>query len=344
MTARITLEEAIKRVNGFYNNTIEIIEYFGIKKSTITRCLICETIWESPSRKIVNGNGRCPKCSYKKRKSGEKFSIEKAISSLEERNCKFVGKTPKSCNDIVEIEYCDCGHINLLCFSDFKKKFGCKKCKEDTFYTNRYKEEDLIKITKDNNLLFIGFESEYKDGSSIFSYSCELGHITNRMVKSFIKFPTCKKCKIIRRNWLKSGERSPSWKGGISKIWVAARNRLDPWNLKSLKEAGYKCCITGEENIRLDVHHITSFNIIVKEVMEEFGIYDENYYLKTYNECGEELLSRIVALNNEYGLGACMKTDIHILYHSIYGHGNNTPAQFAEFKQRIQSGEIQLPG
>lgn len=342
MTAKITLEIATERINNFYNGNVKILEYNGIRGSIITQCNICGNIWTSQARKIVNGKGCCPVCGNRNKKTKTKFLLENVIKYLDERNCELYGMPPENTHDNMGIKY-PCGHINYLPFSTFKLNFGCKQCKKNTFYINRYSKDDLLKIIYDNDLEFLDLPNDFIDGSSIISYKCKDGHITNRAIKNFIKFPTCKQCKINSRSMAQRGSGSHSWKGGVSKIWVAARARLDPWTNASLKDANYTCCITGQTNIPLDVHHITSFETIAKEAIREFGVTDENYYWNTYQDYGEEILFRIVELNNEYGLGAVMKKNIHILYHKYYKHGNNTPAQFEEFKQRIQSGEIVLP-
>lgn len=342
MTARITLEIATERVNNFYNGNIKILEYKGIRDSVITQCNICGNVWTSQARNLINGKGYCPACSNPNKKHKTKFSLESVIKYLNERNCELYGESPKNTHDNMGIKY-PCGHINYLPFSTFKKNFGCKKCKQNTFYVNRYSKDDLLNIINDNGFEFVDFPDDFVDGSSIISYKCKENHITNRMIKNFIKFPTCKTCSIIKRALANRGDGSSAWKGGVSKIWDAARHRLDPWTISTLRECNYSCQITGQTNVPIDVHHITSFNIIAHEAMAEFGIYDEHLYLKTYQEYGEKVILRIVELHNKYGNGVCLRKDIHVLYHKLYGHGNNTPAQFEEFKQRIASGEISLP-
>lgn len=342
LTAKITLEEAKKRIDNFYNNTIEILEYINIKSSIKVRCKNCNSEMIKPARNVVNGNFSCPICFPKSRKRAIVFSKNIAVEELAKKGCTFNSEIPTIGFQKTDILY-PCGHINHISYNMFMKINGCGQCRRNTFYINRYSETDLIKIVEDNDLKFIEFIDKYKDGNSIISYKCKEDHVTNRRIKDFIKYPTCKTCKNISRALANCGDGSSSWKGGVSKIWVAARARLDPWTLQSLKAGEYKCCITGESDVLIDVHHVRSFKLIAIEALREFGIEDECYYWKTYQDYGEDVLFKIVELNNKYGLGALMRKDIHQLYHKIYGHGNNTEVQFDEFKQRIKSGDIILP-
>lgn len=337
------MRPATERINDRCNNTIEILSFTGIKNEIELRCLNCGNIWKDFAYRFVNGTRQCPRCNPKKRKPSSEFSVKDAIKYLESRNCQFDGNLPNALKEIVGIKFNDCGHVVYRNFHNFKRNHNCDQCRINNFYKNRFSESKLLQMITDNNFEFISFPNGYKDGSSIILYKCSEGHITERMIKTFVKFPTCKQCKIIERGMNQRGENGHGWKGGISPIWVAARARLDPWTTASLRNADYTCCITGQKGVPLDVHHITSFETIAKEAIREFGISDENYYWNLYSYYGEEVLFRIVALNMEYGLGAVMRKDIHILYHKIYHHGKNTKEQFEEFKQRIASGEIVIP-
>jgi hypothetical protein len=341
MSARISLSEAIERINLKHNGSIEILKYNGIRKIARFKCKLCGNEWEILSFKVINGDSKCKKCHKYFRNNGVKRIIfDEAKSEIEKTNeYKVISNKYENKNRKINILF-PCGHINFLSLTEFKRDFKCGKCRKENLYTYRYSESYLIELLEANNFEFLEFENEYINGSSIITYKCELGHITKREVKNLIKFTTCKQCKIIARGIMQTGSGGPSWKGGVSKIWVAARARLDPWLDASLKAGNRTCCITGQTNVPIDVHHITSFNIILKQAMNEFG-FEENYYEKSYAECNAEgFLKRVVEINNSFGYGACMRKDIHILYHKIYKHGNNTPAQFEEFKSRIQSGEI----
>jgi len=342
MSARITLQEAERRVASFYDGTIRIIAFTNIRNHVTVECIVCGNIWKGASRDIINSMARCLICNPLPKRTPKKFDIDKAQEYMESKNLKFLSKIPVLTKDKIDILY-PCGHINFLSYADLKRDFGCKKCMIENFYVNRFPEKELLKMLLDNSLEFVSFPEGYKTGASKIHYKCSLGHETFRMVRDFVKFPTCRQCRIDLRAYNNRGEGSSTWKGGVSKIWVAARARLDPWTIASLRAANYTCCITGESNIPIDVHHITSFETIAKAAMAEFGISDENYYTSAYSKYGTEVLFRIVELHNKYGLGAVMKKSVHVLYHKVYGHGNNTPSQFEEFKQRISSGEIKLP-
>lgn len=337
MTAKVDFTEAKRRVLELYPE-IDILEYDSINKQAKFLCNDCGRIWNCRACLIVNGRSSCS-CKKSSKKKFHPISKEEVSMILDDKNILLLSEFPTSEFQKIEVKFA-CGHSKKLTVRMIIDGAGCGTCRSLNFYTNKWTEDKIKNLLSENGLIFIGFEGEYIDGSSKVTYMCQDGHATTRDVKNVVKFPTCKQCKIISRGKMQSGSGSSSWKGGVSKIWVAARARLDPWLDRTLKEYGRVCFITGEENVPIDVHHITSFNIILKQVMNEFG-FDENYYEKSYAECdGERFLARVVEVNNSYGLGVVLRKDIHILYHKTYGHGNNTPSQFTEFLSRIKSGEI----
>jgi hypothetical protein len=339
MAARVDVFEAKRRLLELYP-CVNILEYEEIKKRAKFICNKCGRVWYCRACLIINGISSC-KCEKNKKRMSVPVSKERIDKELADRNITLISDYPQTISGRITIRF-SCGHIHEVDTRNFLNGISCGTCKKLNFYKNKWTEEKIIELLDNNFLSFIGFIGAYVDGSSKIQYGCADGHITTRTVKGLVKFPTCKQCKIIARGKMQSGSGSSSWKGGVSKIWVAARARLDPWLDRSIKENGRVCFITGQTDVPLDVHHITSFNIILKQVMNEFG-FDENYYEKSYAECdGEKFLARVVEVNDSYGLGVVLRKDIHILYHKTYGHGNNTPAQFEEFLSRINSGEITL--
>jgi len=133
------------------------------------------------------------------------------------------------------------------------------------------------------------------------------------------------------------GPKSNSWKGGFSALGVYLREFIDEWKKDSMSNCNYKCIITGDKFN--NIHHLYSFNKILREVMEESGL---PVYTKINNYTEDELiLLRLtnIKIHNKYPLGVCLRKDIHNLYHHLYGY-NNTPEQFEEFKIRYDNGEF----
>jgi len=130
-----------------------------------------------------------------------------------------------------------------------------------------------------------------------------------------------------------------NWKGGISSISDHLRNSIKEWKMDSFKDTNYKCLLSNSKN-NLIIHHIYSFNTIIKETFNilQIPIYKQ---ISKYNLEELKLLSeKCEELHYKYGLGACLNEDIHKIFHREYGKGDNTLEQFEEFKIRYKSGEF----
>lgn len=66
-----------------------------------------------------------------------------------------------------------------------------------------------------------------------------------------------------------------------------------------------------------------------------------NPNVNNYNQ--DELKSiynKLLEVHYRYPLGICVKQEIHKLFHKNYGNRFNTPQQFIEFVQRLESHEF----
>jgi len=141
----------------------------------------------------------------------------------------------------------------------------------------------------------------------------------------------CRMCKQA------SGEDHYNWKGGISNLHEYLREHMIAWKQDSFEYGNYTCVISNIRGGQLIIHHLYGFDQILRETMDSLNlpIYQEiNKYADDELKSIETLC---LELHYKYGLGVCICTEEHILFHSIYGYGNNTPEQFEEFKQmRLQ--------
>ncbi len=134
------------------------------------------------------------------------------------------------------------------------------------------------------------------------------------------------------------GKDNPNWKGGITPLYFELRSEIKEWRQDSMKKCNYKCVITGKEFD--NIHHLYSFRNIVNECFYMLNL-DQRSQVKDYNEEDFYNIKNILTeLHYKYGLGVCLKKEIHKLFHDNYGYFNNNPEQFKMFKERLYSGEF----
>ena len=125
---------------------------------------------------------------------------------------------------------------------------------------------------------------------------------------------------------------------GLAPLRILLRNRIGAWKRESVKNANGKCALTGE-NYEV-IHHLYSFNSIVIDALNELNI---NLRCKISDYTFEEiemLSDKVIELHNLHPLGVCLKKEVHSLFHSLYGYGNNTPEQFEQFKDEYMKDKM----
>ena len=133
------------------------------------------------------------------------------------------------------------------------------------------------------------------------------------------------------------GKENGRWQGGITNISTALRENIYEWKQSSMELCKYKCIFTGGEFD--NVHHLTPFNNIIKECLDELGLKPMSN-LGQYSEHDRNNLIRLVQeKHKKYGLGLCMSKEIHKLFHDKYSYIDFTIENFKEFMQDYFNGK-----
>lgn len=119
-------------------------------------------------------------------------------------------------------------------------------------------------------------------------------------------------------------------KTGYKDLIEFMRSRLYVWKNDVRSYYNFTCQVTGEKS-NLIIHHIRGFNLLFTETIEvlNFPIY-ENFTDYTDEEL-DNFVEKFFEIQDYYNAYTCITEFVHKQFHSIYGYGNNTEDQWAEF-------------
>jgi hypothetical protein len=112
------------------------------------------------------------------------------------------------------------------------------------------------------------------------------------------------------------------------------------WREASLYHGNYTCLISGRKN-NLAVHHLYSFESIVKDTINELieeNKLDDHWLLNPYVTM--DIKERFLHNHKRSGLGVVLHKKIHDEFHRIFKRKNNTCNQFEEFKSLMTVEKI----
>jgi hypothetical protein len=115
------------------------------------------------------------------------------------------------------------------------------------------------------------------------------------------------------------------------------RGQIHQWKKHSMESCNFQCVLTGSKDFA--IHHIISFNIIVKDFMSEHDVVIkdnfEDYTVDELNKLSEDFVN----YHDKYCLGVCVDKKLHITFHKMYGDINNEE-QWNLFVNKFNKGEI----
>lgn len=180
-------------------------------------------------------------------------------------------------------------------------------------------------------------DEDYRNGQDKLKCICN-NHpniLQYKTYDGFVDGDGCFYCYFERNR----GENHPNWKGGITNLNYYLRNKLKPW-LNASKKRSNVCFVTGE--VGNVYHHIYPFRDILSETLESLK-YDNREYYQISDFTTKELNAikdKCLELHFKYGLGVCLKEEIHNLFHHIYGFEDLSMHELEEFKERYNKGEF----
>lgn len=114
------------------------------------------------------------------------------------------------------------------------------------------------------------------------------------------------------------------------------RGSISQWKAKSMMTCDYECVLTGSKNFA--VHHLYSFNFIVRSFVSSYDIKFNNNINEYNNEELKDLAFKFNQFHDMFPLGVCVDKELHTLFHHLYGKNNNTPEQWNDFVENYKKG------
>lgn len=115
------------------------------------------------------------------------------------------------------------------------------------------------------------------------------------------------------------------------------RGNIGTWKSDSMKQCNYKCILTNSKNF--EIHHLYNFSSIFNDMLgnnKNIKIKDK---LSDYSE--NELsfiLKKFIKEQSKHPLGVCVRKDLHVLFHEVYGKMNNIE-QWKNFEKDYKDGK-----
>lgn len=212
----------------------------------------------------------------------------------------------------------------------------CKGCIYDHAHKTRGFDfndaKSIIEESGQNKLLSTIYTRANDRNLSISCALCGKPYTTSLQKYQSNHQTICPSC----RKKISFGENSAHWKGGVSSLNSFLRRSVRQWKTNSLKAADYKCDISNKYGY-LEVHHLyKNFKDIVSETLMLTHL-DLRENISEYSQNELKLLAKTcLDLHYKYGLGVCILREYHLDFHTFYGHFNNTPEQYFDFKKEKQ--------
>jgi hypothetical protein len=277
--------------------------------------------------------------------------IENYIEDYDNLKYKIINnilyKYCKSCKRYLPMEY-NYFPKDISCTDNFRNI--CRECKGESFRCNSnivFWTDDEINIMVKcyqnySNPELIDLFFNNRNISALEHKAKELGlyksEETKNRINKMLGEKTSKR-KLENQDWVgdknpkydskRFGSLNPNYKGGISALYQELRRNLKQWKIDSVKNGNYVSILNG--NRFDDIHHLYSFDNIVKDTLSETGLPLYKDISSYSDEEIKQLIDKCLEIHYRHPLGVCLEEKHHLKFHEEFGYGNNTEEQFNEF-------------
>ena len=113
------------------------------------------------------------------------------------------------------------------------------------------------------------------------------------------------------------------------------RGNIYYWKLESMKQCNYCCVLTGSKEF--EIHHLYPVNKMIDNIFKSSHLTVKDFSDYTQEEL-DEIMNLFYIEQSKYPLGECVRKDLHVLFHSLYGQYNTTIEQWEQFKYDYKNG------
>lgn len=312
-----------------YGKYMRSINTSPISKDVCTKCHPLKT---KEGNLLLYGVDHYTKLPHEREKVGNRKRLNQDYVAMEfkKKGLKLLTKTYRNSTQLLEYiceKHVEKG-VQRGSWSNINHQNGCGYCgDEERVRKQRLSFEVVKKRCIELNYILLTNDEEYVNSKSALEVLCTRHSNLGVFKTTYDAMRYIQGCRVcyIERN---SEAKSYNWKGGISSIKEYLRSKIKKWRKDSLKFHNYKCLIT--KNVANVVHHIYSFEYLLDLCLSQTGIPVKDNISKYSVEEKKILSDTIVELHYEYGFGAALTQEMHLLFHQLYGQ-HTTPEEFWEF-------------
>lgn len=329
MSKKFTYEEVKNYVEMESSSGCKLIstEYINIMTKMKFQCR-CGNFFETNLNEFKHGKSKkqqCNTCGNKAKLNWKRLTYNEVKLNIEKLDYQLLSN--KYVNNSTKLKLlCKNKHVFHMSYNDLQGGHGCWICQDDICRKTKYTYEEVDSYLRKFDYTLVS--NKYKNARSNLEIVCPKGHTFFMAFHSFSysnqRCPQCYKENL----------------SGMTNIKTTLRNNLEQWKRDSMEACNYKCVITSFDFD--DVHHVYSFDSIVKDMCKELEI--EEFVSQVSGDLTENQISflkeKCLEHHYKHPLGVCITREYHRLFHRLYGFYNNTEQQFYEFVTRCRIGEF----